>query len=215
MHRLRERAAQLFRGPSRSFRQLRSAAPRQVEPTESLHVLRCRYASYSLSKRQPGSDTLLRQCLVQMAYQPHLLTASVISRLSTDIAQLLLEELIHAGKLTREVLLCFEGVHLWHAPLQGYPGADASWLALLVRAKLTHVDVSDTQVWGPCATSHSVLAYIGVAQIVCMGCCMLRRMLVSLLICLAHSCKCLLKNIKSCSLASTQHHCGALQSAGG
>lgn len=146
VHRLRERAALLF-WPSRSSQPRSRALPRLRLEAESLHVLRCRYASHSSQRhRRPGADSLLSQCLAQLAHQPHLLSASLISRLSTDIAQVLLEHLIISGQLCRSLLPYFEGVHLWSVPLRGYPGAEASWLALLVRAKLIHVDVSDTQV---------------------------------------------------------------------
>lgn len=65
-----------------------------------------------------------------------------LSALPPDLAQLVFDELIVLGKLSRASLALFSNQHLYKLRLDDYPGVGNDWLKLLSLSRLLIVNLS-------------------------------------------------------------------------
>lgn len=69
-------------------------------------------------------------------------SVSELSALPADLAQLILDELIILGKLTRSSVALFCNQHLYKLRLEDYPGVGNDWLKFLCQSPLIVINLS-------------------------------------------------------------------------
>ena len=87
-------------------------------------------------------DTLLAETVTAIAKNVWQFSVPELSALPSDLAQLVFDELIILGKLTRSSLALFSKQHLYKVCLEDYPGVGNDWLRLLVTSPLIIVNLS-------------------------------------------------------------------------
>ena len=86
--------------------------------------------------------TLLAETVTAIAKNIWLYSVPELSALPPDLAQLVFDELLMLGKLTRSSLALFSSQHLYKLRLEDYPGVGNDWLKLLTNSPLLVINLS-------------------------------------------------------------------------
>ncbi len=85
---------------------------------------------------------MLAETVTAIAKNIWLYSVPELSALPPDLAQLVFDELLTLGKLTRSSLALFSNQHLYKLRLEDYPGVGNDWLKLLTSSPLLLVNLS-------------------------------------------------------------------------
>jgi hypothetical protein len=114
-------------------------APSRMVNSHGSHL---RIDSGSVARPQ----TLLALCMRQLVQAPDWALLRQLPALSHDLSQLLLDELIAAGRLNFALVRGFASAPLWRLEAPKFPALSHGWVSVLTGAQLTAVNLSHTQV---------------------------------------------------------------------